>query len=880
MITVKQLKDFLTTFKDTPIELPPGLDAETIKAIQDESRYSFSFFCRFIAGDENSVLSTSVVLEIRRYLGLRWKMLKTEAIAYTRFPFLPINQFCLKVAEGIAGPGEAVCQILMPGLIGLNRACFSLKSETEDNGHFEVENFIVNQNYTKLIPIQEVFETASLDSNHVLLDFQPEETTLSYEFGGQDFLNLANVAGDASRAFIQALKQNHIQRYDNNSLGFAIKKLATELKKASVSDAGSEEMVNNKVLGDAVESFYTLWKQLPAELSMPQEQGTAPDEICFVKDIKLETYGYDLPLESYFLTLFFHMQLAITEEEGRRVLAEDVFPCADQLSNILSEFLNQYPALYHILIQNNRDEPVEKLPSMADLLPAVLEVLCQRPPVFDGEGNLDSQFMQLLIESNCGVPARPEGLVFIAERIKSYSCLMRLKNTPALLSSVTPLIHDRLAAFPYESSLHSLFSFVPEAQQQVIIEAHVKKLIQEYNTLEKYNLLKSRLKSAPSNFLKQQYAEILAPDVHTVDDFCALTNKVDSSILDLIFEKLQNKYTALLGSYENTLKVLPLLTETGGQRKTIINFVSPHLYEWITPDNFYSFAAWVECSDLIANPIKDNIDSFDTWKNEYIRWQNCYPIQAILQEQLFTQFSTGVDNSTTLLGVVKETLRRERLTIITKYKALIDSKELFTQFAELIPEKDKERYLDLIPWERFIGSVSELTDLKTLFSWETIQKLIPFRLTAAQLNCTEEEFSALLPHYSPEEKALLDKFDCSYAIDELKGYLEQIGFGSFSLFVSFGSRLSEEKRKTAIQLIETMESERLTSLEKIKALQTALSELEHRFNSSRGRLEQIISGILKGKPSPAYSSNAAAMFWRYEHIPEHEERLNPLRNGN
>ncbi|RAP37908.1 hypothetical protein B1207_02655 [Legionella quinlivanii] len=874
MITVKQLKDFLTTFKDAPIELPPGLDVETIKAIQDESQYSFSFFSRFIARDESSVLSASVVQEIRHYLALRWKMLKTEQIAYTRFPFLPINQFCLKVAEGIAGQGEAVCQILMPGLTGLNRACFSLKSETEHNGHFEVENFIVNQNYTKLIPIQEVFETAALDSNHVLLDFQPEGTKLSYELGGQDFLNLANVAGDASRAFIQALKQNHIQRYDNNSLGFAIKKLATELKKASVSDAGSEELANNKVLGDAVKSFYTLWKQLPAELSMPQEQCTASGEICFVKDIKVETYGYDLPLESYFLTLFFHMQLAITEEEGRRVLAEDVFPCADQLSNILSEFLNQYPALYHILIQNNRDEPVEKLPAMADLLPAVLEVLPQRPPVFDGEGNLDSQFMQLLIESNCGVPARPEGLVFIAERIKSYSCLMRLKNTPALLSSVTPLIHDRLAAFPYESSLHRLFSFVPEAQQQVIIKAHVKKLIQEYNTLEKYNLLKFYLKSAPFNFLKQQYAETLAPDIHTVDDFCALTKKVDSSILDLVFEKLQNKYTALLGSYENTLKVLPLLTETGGQRKTIINFVSPHLYEWITPDNFYFFEAWVKCSVIVANHIKTRIDSFKTWLKEYIRWQTCFPVQDILREQLFTQFLTGVNDSAMLLSVVKTTSGLERLTVIAKYTSLISSKELFTQFAKLISEQDKERYLDLIPWERFIGSVSELTELKTLFSWETIQKLIPFRLTAAQLNCTEEEFSALLPRYSPQEKALLDKFDCNYAIEELKRYLDE-GYPPL-----FGPRLLADKQKTATQLIEAMKSKHLTSLEKIKALQTALLDLDYRYHSPRGRLEQIISGILKGKTPSAYSSNSAAMFARYEQIPEHEERLNPLRHGN
>lgn len=305
MITVKQLKDLVHVYQKKAVDFSLEIDAEILEIIRIESDYTFSLFAQFIDKDDDSVLSASTVKEIRDYFKTRWKVLKNNNLAYTRFPFLPVNQFCLKVAEGIARPGEAVCTILMPSLLGLNRLASSLKFETEDDGHFKLEDYIVNQDYTKLIPIREIFEYAALNSDYVLPDFQPADAQLKYQLGGRDFVNLEEVTGEASQRFIRTLKQHHTRRYDNNSLGFAIKRLATELRKSSKSDAGNEQLADNKALGDAVHVFHNLWSELSPDLSLPQETNAAPIEIL-VKDLKLKSYGYgQATLESYLLCLFF-----------------------------------------------------------------------------------------------------------------------------------------------------------------------------------------------------------------------------------------------------------------------------------------------------------------------------------------------------------------------------------------------------------------------------------------------------------------------------------------------------------------------------------------------------------------------------------------------
>ncbi|HAU1037916.1 TPA: hypothetical protein F8V06_13995 [Legionella pneumophila] len=210
---------------------------------------------------------------------------------------------------------------------------------------------------------------------------------------------------------------------------------------------------------------------------------------------------------------------------------------------------------------------------------------------------------------------------------------------------------------------------------------------------------------------------------------------------------------------------------------------------------------------------------------------------------------------------------------------LINSKELFTQFGELVPEQGRANYLDLIQWELFTGSVRELKELETLFSWQTIQKLIPSRLSAAQLNCTEEEFSALLLHHSSEKKARIDKFNSKSAADRLKVYVEERTPRFSSLFKPFGMGFSEERLNTAKQLIKTMESKSLTSLEKIEALQSTLDELRNRYDS-RGQLEWLISEIIEDESPASYSSNSATMFYLrpFKDLPNKEEQINPWRN--
>ncbi|KTD45182.1 hypothetical protein Lqui_2653 [Legionella quinlivanii] len=67
-----------------------------------------------------------------------------------------MNQFCLQIAEQIAGEDEAICQTLMSGIRKIGRVPAStsaLKENTEENGHFPVHKFILAKKEGVLLPV-------------------------------------------------------------------------------------------------------------------------------------------------------------------------------------------------------------------------------------------------------------------------------------------------------------------------------------------------------------------------------------------------------------------------------------------------------------------------------------------------------------------------------------------------------------------------------------------------------------------------------------------------------------------------------------------------------------------------------------------------------
>lgn len=871
MLTVKQLKELLRVYQNQKSIFSSDLDAKTVNIMQQESAFTFSFFTQLIQGrDDNSSLDKDAII-FRNYFKKRWELLKKSNLAYTRHPFLPANQFCLKIAEAIADPKEAICQILMPGLVGLNRESGNLKFETEQDGHFELENYITNQAHNKLIPIAEIFQTAKVDSNLVIADFQPSANQVVYKLGGRDMLNLEQVAGKASETFIQVLKKQHNQKYDNNSIGFALHQLALELGKASVADSGSEEWADNEVVAGAIKTFYELWRKLPQELSLPANTALADKPL--IRQLNLKSYGRaDLTLESYLLALFVrHKDCVLTDEEFKRQQQENIFPCAHQISNCLFEFLNQYPDLYKVPIDAEANQAKEDLPPLTSLLDEVLEALTHRPQMLDGddEGLLD-QVIQLIRKSSKYHDL--EAATFIEPLIQSFQDFINLADHPKLFKEVAASVQPRFAELNSVAKIHELIHLFSKEQQQLIVDAQFKALIQEYNTKEKYQKLFAKLVEPAKSSLRKKYAQQLATSITSCQDFLLLGKRVSPELLDEVFASLEDKYPVLLNNYDNTCQILQALFYYSNQQKKVLAFVKPNLYQWLNPDNYTSFHQFLLSYDaaalhrMMADEISSRITSFKEWTAYYVAWNNHDAIQSALLEQFFLQFKDEIKEGNALLSLLQKTGHNSKLKVLEKFLYLINSKDLLEQCLALMPINTHERLLSKVPFDSFVSTISELQEIADLFQSDKLRHIIFDQFHPEKLDCTKEEF-ALLTQYKFELKMLeelSERFDPQAAVTDLKHYIESKSGYSHSFF----RPNSNNRVEMAMHLINRLQNDSLSKLEKLNALREAQQKIANEYNpfsqwssASNSQLYSIISDSLnKEVESQEHSSNTDQSF--------------------
>ncbi|CAM2753643.1 Uncharacterised protein [Legionella steigerwaltii] len=840
MITVKQLKELLDIYQSQKAIFSPNLDAKTLKIMQQEAAYTFSFFTQLIqARDEESSLDKDSMI-IRKYLKIRWAHLKKSNLAYTRHPFLPANQLCLKVAEAIAGPKEAICQILMPGLVGLNRKSAELKFETESEGHFELENYVINQAHNRLIPVAEIFQTAKVDSNLVIADFQPADNQVVYQLGGRDMLNLEQVAGKASETFIQVLKKQHSEKYDNNSIGFSLYKLALELKKASVADSGSEEWADNEVVAGAIKTFYELWRNLPNGLCLPHPINTP------ISQLSLKSYGRaELTLESYLLALFArHKDCTLTDEEFKREQKENIFPCAYQISNCLFEFLNQYPDLYKLPIEVKLTQAKEELPSLGPLLDEVLEVLAHRPQMLDGnDEGLLGQLIQLIRESSTyhSVTAA----TFIEPFIQSFQDFSNLTANSELFKEVAALVQPRFAELTSVAGIDKLIHFFSKEQQQLIVDVQFNALVQEYNTEAKYQKLMANLVDPAKSSFRKKYAAQLIPSITSCQDFLQLSKTVSSELLDEVFASLEDKYPVLLNSYDNTRDILKALSLFSNQRKKVLAFVKPNLYQWLNPDNYDSFYQSLliydaaELHRIMVDEISSRITSFKEWTTHYVAWKN-HEFQSDLLDQLFLKFKDEIKDGDALLSLLQKTKNRYKLKAIEKFHSLLNSKELFEQSLTLMPGSTHQRFLSTIAFDSFVFTIPELQKIVDLFQSDELRQIIFTQFNPKKLNCTEEEFASLTQYKFELKKRNITEqdFDPQTVIDQLQQYVAR-QHPRYGFFKS----TSDERVQMAIAIIRKLEDDSLSLQEKFNAVVEAQDQIKREYQSigSSARHSQLYS---------------------------------------
>ncbi|KTD51453.1 hypothetical protein Lqui_0297 [Legionella quinlivanii] len=140
------------------------------------------------------------------------------------------------------------------------------------------QNDVVYRQNSKLISMISLTRLKCIFSmvSHVLLDFQPEGAKLSYQLGGQDFLNLANVAGDASRAFIEALKQNHVQRSVRSSLNYYNTDSCNTTKQQELSNSLQKSLPGSLTFFEAKTSF---WNAYQNDAKNPVDPTHHPDSL-------------------------------------------------------------------------------------------------------------------------------------------------------------------------------------------------------------------------------------------------------------------------------------------------------------------------------------------------------------------------------------------------------------------------------------------------------------------------------------------------------------------------------------------------------------------------------------------------------------------------
>ena len=551
MISITQFCQLIQECQTSKPIFSDKLSPETIRLMQDETSITLSFFKCFMEGLNPQLNITAIESNIRSYLKQRWEALIKSNLAYTRHPFLPINQLCLKIAEAIAGPNEPVCLILMPTVRGLCRETpFSLKVETENAGHFALEEYALNRDQTLLIPVEELFVQGGVNTHVVFPDFQENLQEVHYRLGGHDFLTLEQIAGEASSIYMQALKKHHAQHFDNDSIGFAIKSLAIDLKKGSVKDAGTEEKADNEVIAPAIKSFYVLWRSLPSQV---KEQ---------ITPLRLKKFGDpNVSLEDYFLALFVRIEKCVlTESELKQQPAEDrIFPCAYQISNILHEFLNQYPQLYEINI-SQQTAGKKELPDLKPLQERALLALKNRSQSFEADdSNLFENltdlmtFLHTLMHYYSPSSSHSTQLVAtkIASHVHSYQHLITLLTRGKIFAEVLEHVLPRLGKLHNIWNIHKLFPALSEKNQQVIIDGKFEAIYSSIRTRADYKAIERTLKTNAKINFQFLYVTRLAEQIKTAEDVLSTIKKLNTpELVEQLLTILKPRINELFNSFD------------------------------------------------------------------------------------------------------------------------------------------------------------------------------------------------------------------------------------------------------------------------------------------------------------------------------------------
>ncbi|WP_058535845.1 hypothetical protein [Legionella saoudiensis] len=736
MLSRVQLLQFIEECQKLPLIFSDSFNEKEIYWMKLETEVGFDFFKKLVQQVDFDSEQEAIEQLIRRYLLKRGELVgEKSSIAYLNHPFLPINQLCLKVAEAIAKPDEAVLTMLMPSVWQFCRPMgFSLKEETEEEGHLPLELYALSQRKTKpqLIPVAEIFNQAKVNTNVLFPDFQKDLTALQYKLGGRDFLTLEQIGGEASRVYMHALKQKHNQQFDDQSIGFAIRKLARDLKRGAVGDAGTEHIADNEVLAGPIQTFYGLWRALPEETKAQ------------VAHLKLKHYGYkNATLECYFLTLFARcLGCELTDEESLRQKNEDIFPCVDQISQALDEYLIQHPQLFTISL--NEQTTATSTPSdLQGLCNAALQALNTRGQSlgFDDD-NWWYKLAQLMTVAE--YPILRTSQIITPELCEMRDLLSLIPINLQLFAAVLNCLGTRLSQLPFKvHKLHKVLPHFLAEKQEIIIQANSSEIVELIrDEPQQYNFIFYALKSELRQRFEQDYFKLMCDGVKYGDECISLMVNYNETQLTVMLSYLQPRLQELFKGFDFSR----LFTHgVKGHPNLLIDAFFEQLSQWFSPLTYSTWRhAWGNESKKYflgryVESIK-TITGFDALLKFLQHWENKVLMHETILEHVKPQLKMWVTDSQHL-GILLESINCKSDAFV-EFSDLIADRALLHRWLIVLPSAARLRALSTVNYRAFIHSFSDLHDL--FFSLEREERQVVTAQLSGHLSCTFTELSGLI----------------------------------------------------------------------------------------------------------------------------------------
>lgn len=113
MITNTKIIHLLTKYQAIPSEYEPSISIVSRQRFDEEARTTYAFFTK-LTQEDFPIPATLLKNKIHFWLATRWDCVKNTYLDYRFNPSLPVNLFCLKLAEMTADSGMAANNILMP----------------------------------------------------------------------------------------------------------------------------------------------------------------------------------------------------------------------------------------------------------------------------------------------------------------------------------------------------------------------------------------------------------------------------------------------------------------------------------------------------------------------------------------------------------------------------------------------------------------------------------------------------------------------------------------------------------------------------------------------------------------------------------------------